>query len=136
MMHRILAGFLVVLSAETALACGCTTFSAEEIYSKAQAVFVAEITQTYRINRWLVPDVIRGVFDATEVLKGKLDSIPYVESRVPIGPDCSLPLTVGFSYLFVVYEDNSVSGCTSVMVEHFPAQQWLREFRKLRDSSK
>ena len=110
-------------------------WAAEEIYSKARAVFVAEITQTYRINRWLVPDVVRGVFDATEVLKGKLDSIPYVESRAPFGSYCS-PLTVGFNYLFVVYEDNSISGCTGVMVEHFPAQQWLREFRKLRDSSK
>jgi|SRR5688572_24931169 hypothetical protein len=135
-MRYILAAFLLVAFAKGAFACSCRESSPQEVYSKSKAIFVAQITQTYRINRWLIPDVVRGVFDVVEVLKGNPEIIPYVESRVPMGADCSLPLAVGLSYLFVLYQDNSISGCTSVMVEHFPAQQWLSEFRKVRDSSK
>jgi hypothetical protein len=135
-MRYAITGLLLLILARGAFACQCIEHSPQQIYSKAQAIFVAQITQTYRINRWLIPDVIRAVFDTTEVLKGKPEIIPYVESRVPMGADCSLPLTVGLSYLFVLYQDNSISGCTSVMVEHFPAQEWLSEFRKMRESLK
>jgi hypothetical protein len=135
-MHYILAAFLLVASAKGAFACSCRESTPQEVYSKARAVFVAQITETYRVKRWLIPDVVRGVFDVLEVLKGNPEIIPYVESNVPMGPDCSLPLTPDLRYLLVVHDDNFVSACTSVMVEHFPAQQWLNEFRKVRDSSK
>ena len=135
-MRYVITGFLLLVLARGAFACSCRESSPQEVYSKSQAIFVAQITQTYRINRWFIPDVVRGVFDVLEVLKGNPEIIPYVESRVAMGADCSLPLTVGLSYLFVLYQDNSISGCTSVMVEHFPAQQWLSEFRKMREPLK
>src|SRR5687767_13964950 len=135
-MRYILAVFLLVAFVKGAVACSCRESTPQEVYSKARAVFVAQITEAYRIKRWLIPDVIRGVFDVVEVLKGNPEIIPYVESSVPIGPDCSLPLKPALRYLFVVHDDNFVSACTSVMVEHIPAQQWLTEFRKVRDSLK
>ena len=130
-MRYVITGLLLLVLAPDAFACSCREFSPQEVYSKSEAVFVAQITQTYRINRRLIPDVVRGMIDVIEVLKGNAEIISYVES--PMGDACSLPLMVGRSYLFVLYQDNSISGCTSVMVEHFPAQQWLSEFRKMRE---
>jgi hypothetical protein len=126
----------LLVFARGAFACQCEEHSPAKIYSEAEAIFVGQITEAYRIKDWGPLDLIRGKFDTIESLKGNPDSIPYVEIRAFKGLMCILSLKPGLKYLFVVYQDNSISFCTSVMVEHFPAQQWLNEFREIRDSLK
>lgn len=138
-MRWILAGFLLALFAESALACSCERLSTKDHYLKARGIFIARVSAILPVNPSDTRDVVRARIEVSEVLKGNPDLIPFVESGVPRGPDCNLYLREGISYLFVISDNNFVSDCSSVKLTGllgFPYQEWLTEYRALRDQSK
>jgi len=138
-MRWILAGFLIVLLAESALACSCDRLSTKDRYSKARGIFIAGVAAILPLNPSDTRDVVRARIEVSEVLKGNPGLISFVESGVPRGPDCNLYLREGISYLFVISDDNFVSECSSVRLTGllgFPYQEWLTEYRALRDQAK
>ena len=129
----ILVGFLIVLLADSALACSCDRrFSVEDYYSKTRAIFVARVTEILPPNTYDGRDIVRGKFQISEVVKGNPAVIPFVESGVPRGANCNLDLREGRSYLFVFLDSNFVTWCSSGSPTTDPYQKWLVEYRALR----
>ena len=138
-MRWIFAGVLTLLLAGSALACGCDRLSTKDRYAKARGIFIARVSEVLPLKPSDTRDGVRARIEASEVLKGNPDLIPFVESDVPRGPDCNLELREGSSYLFVIFDSNFVSECSSVRLTGslgFPYQEWLTEYRALRDQSK